>query len=237
MRSPKTKPHRREKRTAVPAFSPLAAILQSLRPYINQDAPGGIPAPPEYSGPSLTQVADAFPGQIVMLTRTGPWLWSREFLPKWPAALQEASRLYYQAGGASPGPIQWYQDILTAKRGSYHTVSPFTTLYIPVDVFANIDEQMADSKKFCEAVKRKLIERYREKPAKRGHLRDEAIATGLLIVVLRKWCKATISSIAHRLIPDSRADARHLVTRRIHSTHKMLSRHARGYSPSRRAQC
>lgn len=205
------------------------ALLEFLRAYAAPDAPARRPTPNEYTGPSIKMIVDAFPGQIVVQNRFGPWVWSRGFLPERPPEIKEASGIYNEAGGHFPGPVMWYQDLLAAKRGNAFRYSPFTTLHVPVDVYASIKEQLKDVERFCEAVKRKLIETSGQSPIRRGARHEKALAVNILMVILRKWKKETIRTIAQRFYNSGDEQPRRLVVRRINATHRLLTRYADGY--------
>jgi len=182
-------------------------------------------------------IADLFPGQIVVRGGASPWVWARDLGTGRPQALKEASEIYNQAGGEFPGPVQWFEGILVAKRGHPFRFSPFTTLYVPIDVFANINRQIAESKSYCEAVRRKLIEASGQKPQQRGPGREEGLAENILMVVLRKWKGESISDIAKRSYRSGEEYYRRLTTRRIHKTHLLLKALAEGYAPPAKRTC
>ena len=207
-------------------------LREIIRAYARFDAPIRMPAADEYQGPSVQMIVKAFPGQIVSRIGVPPWVWARDPSTDRPAELNEASRLYGEAGGDIPGPVMWFQDILTAKRGHPFRFSPFTTLYVPIDLFANIARQIGESKAFCEAARRKLIEITRQKPQLKGH--EEGLAENILIVVLRKWKGESIAAIAQRFYHSGEEEFRRLTTRRIHKTHLLLKAHAQGYDPPAR---
>ncbi len=206
------------------------ALLEFLRAYAAPDAPARRPSPTAYTGPSIEMIVNSFPGRIVMQNRFGPWVWSRGFLPERPPEIKEASDIYNKAGGQFPGPVMWYQDLLSAKRGNAFRFSPFTTLYVPVDVYASIKEQLKDTERFCEAVKRRLIETSGQMPIRRGASHEKSLAVNILMVVLRKWKKERIRTLAQRFYDGGDEQQRRLVVRKINATHRLLRRHADGYS-------
>src|SRR5207245_4292738 len=111
--------------------------------------------------------------------------------------------------------------------------SLFTTLYVPIDLFENIDEQMREAKRFCEAAKRKLIEISGRRPIRSGTGHDKALAEGILMVVLRKWGRQSVGVIARRFHGRDDEHARRLTTRRIHSVKKLLRAHFSGFFKTR----
>jgi len=219
------------KATTVQGPADWQILREIMRAYARFDAPIRMPAADEYQGPSVQMIVEAFPGQIVSRIAAPPWVWARDPSTDRPAELEEASRVYAEAGGDIPGPFMWFQDILTAKRGHPFRFSPFTTLYVPIDLFANIARQVAELKAFCEAARRKLIETSGHKPQLKGVGHEEGLAENILLVVFRKWKGDSIGSIAQRFYHSEEEDSRRLTIRRIHKTHLLLKAHAQGYDP------
>lgn len=199
-------------------------VRESLRAYALPDAPVSAPSENEYEGPSISMLQETFPGQITIQANS-PWIWSRDPAHQRPPQIQEASKVFHVCGGSALGPALWFDRILMAKRGNTFRFSPFTTLYIPIDLFANIDEQMRESKHFCETAKRKLVELSGRRPIRRGAKHDQALAEGILMVVLRDWGRLPIGAIARYFYKRNEEHTRRLTTRRVHSVRKLLKAH------------
>jgi len=182
----------------------------------------------ENRGPSIRMIAATFPGNINFAIGQGPWIWSRGFLPTWPKELKESSKIYYDAGGHFPGPVQWYQDLLVAKRGTDRKFELRTTIYFPIDLFANIQEQVTETKRWAEMAKKELIKVSESQPPKRGIQRETNLGESFLMLVLRLWKQESISDIARRFYGSKEEGSRRLVIRRINSTKKLLLAHSQG---------
>jgi hypothetical protein len=180
----------------------------------------------DWNVPSVALIAKSLPGRVLLRTKEGYWLlFSNSRLPK-PATLREAADQYREAGGEYPGPGAWFDDLLLAERGTARGGGSYrSTLYIPIDLFANLDEQIRDSRDYCREARKKLIAASGKQPRRHGRKRELHLSENILMFVLRYWKHTEIRSIAQRFYGSSDETARRLATRRIHSIKKRLLRH------------
>lgn len=180
---------------------------------------------------SMLRIVEEFPGQLEVCS-CGIWRWIHDLEYKHrPEELAEASDAYYACGGKPPGPVQWYEDILTAKHGTWHRFRLITTLHFPVDLYASIEAQAAEMLRVCRMAQRKLIKISGERPPRKGQGRKTQLAKNILLVVLRDWKGTSTAAILKRLHVSDTPRCRRRIAVRLNSARRLLKAHAQGYQP------